>query len=84
MPITGRLALYDDDEGVRSTSAALAATRGVRSARWWRRGRSYDAVIVSGSRMNVLVRAPAPLGSGTILVADYLRWDVSGWSTRAP
>ena len=79
VPITGRLDLYDDD-GVRSTSAALRYAWGLfRTLR--RRRRSYDAVIVSAlPALNVPAARLALLGSGTILVADYLEvWGRRQW-----
>ncbi|MGB4778655.1 glycosyltransferase family 4 protein [Microbacterium sp.] len=79
VPVSGSLSLYDA-EGVRRPAAAVAFAFGLfRSL--LRRRRAYRAVIVSGLPvLNVFAARAALLGSGTIVVVDYLEvWGRRQW-----
>lgn len=79
VPVTGRLRLYDD-QGVRSTGAALRFAWGLLRSLMRRRGR-YDAVIASGLPvLNVFAARAALAGSSTRLIVDYLEvWRRRQW-----
>lgn len=81
--ITPPLRLYSAG-GVRRTAAAAAFAWGVFRALVTRR-RRYDAVIVSALPvLNVFAARLALLGSGTVLIADYLEvWGRRQWAEYA-
>lgn len=83
VPVTGPLNLYDD-QGVRSTLAALRFAGGLWRALVRRRGR-YDAVIVSGLPvLNVFAARAALAGSGTRVIVDFLEvWGRQQWREYA-
>jgi glycosyltransferase involved in cell wall biosynthesis len=79
VPVTGRLALYDD-HGVRRTRAALVYAWGL-FRNLARNRREYDVVIVSGLPLfNVFAARAALFGSGARVVVDYLEvWGRRQW-----